>query len=104
VREATPLIDHLTGVQANPKGSLQAVLLALRRARGGTSLIVVTGELDTADLPYMAALRRRFDRLVVISIDTEPHTPINFEGIRVIVVPDADAACAAWNFMPLGRI
>jgi uncharacterized protein (DUF58 family) len=104
VRESIPLVDHLTGVHADPGGSLQAVLLALRRARGGTSLIVVTGELDTADLPYMAALRRRFDRLVVISIDTEPHTPINFEGIRVIVVPDADAACAAWNFMPLGRI
>jgi uncharacterized protein (DUF58 family) len=103
VRLATPLIDHLTGVQATPDGSLESVLLALRRARGGTTLVVVTGELDSADLPHVAALRRRFDRLVVISVDTEQRVPVDFPGIRVIVVPDADAACAAWNLMPLGR-
>jgi hypothetical protein len=51
----------------------------------------------------VAALRRRFDRLVVISVDTEQRVPVDFPGIRVIVVPDADAACAAWNLMPLGR-
>ena len=72
MRDVTPLIDHLTGVEARRRGLAdQAQLLALRRARGGTSLVVVTGVLDTADLPYVAALRRRFDRLVVISIDPE---------------------------------
>ncbi|HJQ42318.1 MAG TPA: DUF58 domain-containing protein, partial [Jatrophihabitantaceae bacterium] len=50
IRDLTPLIDHLTGVQADPDGALQPLLITLRRARGGTSLVVVTGELDRADL------------------------------------------------------
>lgn len=97
VRDVTPLIDHLTAVHADAAGSLQTRLLALRHARGGTSLVVVTGELDTADLPYLAGLRRRFDRLVVISIDAERTDPIDFPGVRLIVAADADAACASWN-------
>jgi uncharacterized protein (DUF58 family) len=97
IREVTPLIDHLTGVQADPDGSLHAQLLTLRRMRGGTSLVVVTGELDPADLPHVATLRRRFDRLVVISLDPEPRAPVDFPGVRVIIGKDADAVCAAWN-------
>ena len=97
VRDVTPLIDYLTGVQANPEGSLQPHLITLRRTRGGTTLVVVTGELDEADLPYVAALRRRFDRLVVISVDPEPRPPIDFPGVRVIVGKDADEVHAAWN-------
>ena len=97
VRDVTPLIDHMTGVQADPDGSLQAHLLTLRRTRGGTTLVVVTGEVDEADLPYVAALRRRFDRLVVISVDIETRVPIEFPGVRVIVGKDADEVHAAWN-------
>jgi uncharacterized protein (DUF58 family) len=97
IRDLTPLIDHMTGVQADPSGALQPQLVGLRRARGGTSLVVVTGELDRADLPYAAALRRRFDRLVVISLDPERRRPVDFPGVRVIVGKDADAVCAAWN-------
>jgi uncharacterized protein (DUF58 family) len=103
VRDAAPLIDLLTGVQPEPDGSLESVLITLRRARGGTSLVIVTGELDRHDLSYVAALRRRFDRLVVISVDPEPREPVDFQGVRVMQVPDAEAACAAWNLMPLGR-
>ena len=98
LREVAPLIDHLTGITADPDGSLQAQLLTLRRARGGTSLVVVTGVLDPADLPFVAALRRRFERLVVVSIDPEhAAAPVRFPAVSVITVPDADAACAAWN-------
>jgi uncharacterized protein (DUF58 family) len=97
VREVTPIIDYLTGVKSDPSGSLKAQLLALRRMRGGTSLIVVTGEINPDDLPYVAALRRRFDRLVVISIDTERRQTADFPGVRVLVAPDADAVCAGWN-------
>ncbi|MDT4921987.1 MAG: hypothetical protein QOI15_2889, partial [Pseudonocardiales bacterium] len=71
VRAVTPLVDHLTGIHADAEGSLHAQLLALRRARGGTTLVVITGELERADLPHVAALRRRFDRLVVMSIDPQ---------------------------------
>lgn len=102
LRDVTPLIDHLTGVQPAQDGELKAQLLALRRARGGTSLVVVTGVLDTEDLPYVAALRRRFERLVVISLDTDrsaakPQAPIRFPGVRIIVADNADQVCAAWN-------
>lgn len=102
IREVTPMIDHLTGVHGDPSGSLREQLIALRRMRGGTSLIVVTGELDAADLPYVAALRRRFDRLVIISVDpAHEHRP-SFAGVRIIVAADADAACAAWNLQGHG--
>ncbi|WP_375478902.1 DUF58 domain-containing protein [uncultured Jatrophihabitans sp.] len=98
VHEVTPLLDHLTGISADPAGSLAAQLLLLRQARGGTSLVVVTGEIEPRDLPAVAALRRRFDRLVVVSIDPEDHrAPVEFPGVRVIVAPDADTAAAAWN-------
>ncbi|HEY2271285.1 MAG TPA: DUF58 domain-containing protein [Jatrophihabitantaceae bacterium] len=101
VRDVTPLIDHLTGVQPDDSGDLKAQLLALRRARGGTSLVVVTGVLELDDVPYVAALRRRFDRLVVVSLDTEidkrKAKPIRFPGVRVIIAADADEACALWN-------
>jgi hypothetical protein len=97
LRDVTPLIDHLTGVQPKAEGTLQEQLIALRRARGGTSLVVVTGALDRADLPYVAQLRRRFDRLVVVSLDAKHAQPVRFSGVRVITAPDADEACAAWN-------
>jgi len=98
LREVSPLIDHLTGVHADPDGSLQAQLLTLRRARGGTSLVVVTGVLDPADLPFVALLRRRFERLVVVSVDPEhASAPARFPGVDVITAADADTACAAWN-------
>ncbi|MEO6886779.1 MAG: DUF58 domain-containing protein [Jatrophihabitantaceae bacterium] len=97
MREPTPLIDHLTGVKAADSGSLQTELLALRRAHGGTALVVVTGVLDDADLPFVTVLRRRFDRLVVVSVDPERSDPLHFPGAKVIVAADADEVCAAWN-------
>jgi uncharacterized protein (DUF58 family) len=97
VHEPTPLVDHLTGVMPKAEGSLRAQLLALRRSHGGTALVIVTGRLDPADLPYMTPLRRRFDRLVVVSVDPEPAEPIHFPGSRVIIAADADSVCTAWN-------
>jgi uncharacterized protein (DUF58 family) len=96
-RDVTPLIDYLTGVEARADGSLSDQLLAMRRTRGGTSLVVVTGELDPTTLPYVAALRRRFERLVVISVDDRPHGQVGFPGVRVIVAADGEAARAGWN-------
>ncbi|MGI8665418.1 MAG: DUF58 domain-containing protein [Jatrophihabitans sp.] len=97
LRSVTPLIDHLTGVQTTTEGSLRAELLRLRRARGGTALVVVTGAVEPAELPFVAGLRRRFERLVVISIDERAGPPVRFPGVRVISAADADAACAGWN-------
>lgn len=97
VRDATPLIDHLTGISPDPAGSLRDQLLRLRRARG-TSLVVVTGEVAPADLPFVAGLRRHFDRLVLISIDPLATEAVpEFPGVRLITAADADGARAAWN-------
>jgi uncharacterized protein (DUF58 family) len=97
LRDVTPLIDHLTGVSTDDRGSLQAQLLMLRRAAGGTALVVVTGLLDVGDLPYVAALRRRFDQLVVMSIDPGQQVAASFPSVRIITASDADVACACWN-------
>jgi uncharacterized protein (DUF58 family) len=101
VHAVTPLIDHLTGIAADPAGSLQELLLGLRRARGGSTLIVITGELDRGDLPYVAGLRRRFDRLVVVSVDPERRGPVQFPGLRIIAALDADEVCTGWNLQAL---
>jgi uncharacterized protein (DUF58 family) len=103
IRDVTSMIDHLTGVVPDADGDLTAQLLALRRARGGTALVVVTGRLDRADLPHVAALRRRFDRLVVVSVDGAAGAPADFVGVRVLTGPDADAVCTAWNLHALHR-
>jgi len=93
-RGVTALIDHLTAVRPDGSGSLRGSLTALRRAQG-TSLIVVTGVLDAADLPYVASLRRRFERLVVVAVGTRGAVAV--PGVRVITAADADAVAAAWN-------
>ncbi|WP_375489916.1 DUF58 domain-containing protein [uncultured Jatrophihabitans sp.] len=92
----TPLIDYLTSVEATSAGSLREQLLALRHAHGGTELVVVTGVLDHADLPAVAALRRRFDRLVVVTIDPAAEQ-LQFPGVRIVAAADADAARDGWN-------
>jgi len=97
LRDVTPHIDQLTGVHPDSTGTLQQQLMALRRSRGGTSLVVITGVLDTNDLPYVAQLRRRFERLVVVSVDGERREPVHFPGVRVIVAGDADQVATAWN-------
>src|SRR5664279_3453092 len=71
VRDTVALIDNLTGVRPHGKGELKTQLLALRGVRGGTSLVVVTGVLDLGDLRYVASLRRRYERMVVVSLDTD---------------------------------
>src|SRR5579875_2622464 len=95
--DVTPLIDHLTALTPDPGGSLRDQLRALRRGRGGTALVVVTGEVDPADLPYLAALRRRYDRLVLVTIDTEHRALPDFPGVQIVRASTADEAQTAWN-------
>ena len=97
LRSATPLLDHLTGIEADADGDLRAELARLRGSRGGSSLVVITGEIDRGDLPYVAALRRRYDRLVVVSVDPQRGRVPRFPGLRIIVGADADEVALAWN-------
>jgi uncharacterized protein (DUF58 family) len=91
------LLDHLTSVAPQARGSIGETLRQLERDRGGTGLVVVTGMLDRADLPRLAALRRRFGRVVLASMSAEPQKPVRYPGLRVVMAKDGDEFCAAWN-------
>jgi uncharacterized protein (DUF58 family) len=96
-RDPLPLIDYLTEVSADGGGSLAAQLVLLRRDRGGTALIVVTGQLDLSVVPMMAALRRRFDRVVVVAMVSQPvRVPVH-PGLTIVAVRSADELAQAWN-------
>jgi hypothetical protein len=60
-------------------------------------LVVVTGRLDVGQLPGVAALRRRFDRVVVISLDTGGAGEHGHPGLVVIQASSADEVARRWN-------
>jgi len=96
-RDPTSLVDYLTEIKPDPDGSLDAQLVLLRRDRGGTALVVVTGRLDLDSLPMIAALRRRFDRVIVTSIVSRPmRVPIH-PGLKIVAAGSADELVQAWN-------
>ena len=96
-RDPTALVDFLTEVQPDADASVSAQLVLLRRDRGGTGLVVVTGRLDFNSLPMIAALRRRFDRVVVVSMDREAHRVPVHPGLTVVAAASADELVHAWN-------
>ena len=96
-RDPTAAVDYLTGVAPDPSGSLEAELILLRRDRGGTALVVVTGRLDPASLPTAAALRRRFDRVIVISVVDRPGRVPMHPGLVVVEAAGADDLARRWN-------
>ena len=97
--DASLLVDYLTEVKPEPDAtsSLQNELMLLRRDRGGTALVVVTGVLEPPVLPAAAALRRRFDRVIVASIsDRESPVPAH-PGLTVVAASDANELARTWN-------
>ncbi len=96
-RDPMPLVDYLTEVEPDPNGSLRAELVLLRRDRGGTALVVVTGRLDADNLPMIAALRRRFDRVIVAAIVNRPvRIPVH-PGLTIVSAGSADELAQTWN-------
>jgi uncharacterized protein (DUF58 family) len=96
-RDPTALVDYLTEVRASPISSMEAQLVLLRRDRGGTALVVVTGEIDLHALPMIAALRRRFDRVVVVSMVQNPSRMPVHPGLTIVAARSADELVRAWN-------
>ena len=95
-RDPAPLVDYLTEVEPSP-GSLVSQLVLLRRDRGGTALVVVTGQIDLDDLPVVAALRRRFDRVIVASmVRHSVRVPLH-PGLTIVEAATADELVQRWN-------
>jgi uncharacterized protein (DUF58 family) len=96
-RDPSAMVDFLTEVKPDETGSLRAELVLLRRDRGGTALIVVTGQPDLDSLPLIAASRRRFDRVIAIAMVAHPgRTPLH-PGLTVIEASTADEVVLRWN-------
>lgn len=93
-------LDVLTAADPDPNGTLTQTLLRLRRERGGTSLVVVTGELDPADVVAASRMRRAFNRVMVISVlepgsDTSSQPPV--PGVTMITATGDDDLVNGWN-------
>jgi uncharacterized protein (DUF58 family) len=96
-RDPAVLVDYLTDLGPSDVGSLSAQILPLRRDRGGSALVVVTGILELDTLPAIASLKRRFDHVIVASIVPRPGTPPVYPGVRVLVASTADELAQAWE-------
>ena len=95
--DPTPAIDFLTEIKPTSIGSLDNELVLLRRDRGGTALVVVTGVVEPSVLPDVAALRRRFDRVIAVSIaQRRVQVPIH-PGLTVVAASSAEELARTWN-------
>ncbi|MES9543718.1 DUF58 domain-containing protein [Actinomadura sp. NPDC000600] len=92
------LLDRLTSVQTQ-EGARSAVD-AVRRVRAGGSLVVITP--DDAELGRVAAVRGRFDRIVVLRV--RPSAPAAAPpGVQVADFADLDALAEAWRRLGSAR-
>jgi uncharacterized protein (DUF58 family) len=96
-QDPASLIDYLTDLAPSETGDLTAQLIALRRDRGGSALVVVTGILGPDDLPPIAALSRRFDHVIVASLVPRPMAAPAFPGVTVLVARTASELAEAWD-------
>jgi len=96
-RDPGAVLDYLTTVTLDPSSTLDGELSSLRRERGGTGLVVVTGSPAPEDLAAVARLRRRFGHLVVVAITGEPTDLPAYPGVTVVTAGTAHELTAAWN-------
>jgi uncharacterized protein (DUF58 family) len=96
-RDPAQLVDYLTEVRPEPVGSLDSQLLLLRRDRGGSALVVVTGRLSVTSLPTIAALRRRFDRVIVATLVARPTRLPVYPGVTIVAAASAPELARTWN-------
>ena len=96
-RDPTAIVDYLTEVSPTAAGGIDAQLVLLRRDRGGTALILVTGRASAGTLTSAAALRRRFDRVIVVSlVDVPGRAPVH-AGLKVVEAAGVDELAVRWN-------
>jgi uncharacterized protein (DUF58 family) len=96
-RDPSAIVDYLTDVRPSTTGSLDEQLVLLRRDRGGTALVVITGKVDSGNLPAVASLRRRFDRVILMAMVGRAGRPPVHPGVAVLEAATADEARLRWN-------
>jgi uncharacterized protein (DUF58 family) len=96
-RDPSAIVNFLTDIQPDPSGSLDAQLVQLRRDRGGTALVIVTGRLDIGSLPAVASVRRRFDRVIVLSLEARPTPAPVHPGLVVLEASTVEEMARRWN-------
>jgi uncharacterized protein (DUF58 family) len=98
-RKSNPedLVDFLTDLAPSPEGSLSGQLVGLRREKGGNALVVVTGAVQPDSLPEVAALRRSFAHVVLVSLVTRPTPAPAYAGLTILVGTDADDVAEVWD-------
>lgn len=90
-------MEMLTEAGPSTTGSIQSEMSRLGHDSGGAVLVVVTGVIDKADIQYVANMRIRFGRVVLVSVTPEPRPPQHFTGISVIQGSTESDLIAAWN-------
>lgn len=91
------VVDYLTDVRPAREGSLLAQLALLGGERGGTALVVVTGDLAPEEIPRLAALRRRFGRVIAVSIAPARSGGPSHPALTVVAAATADELAERWN-------
>ncbi|MGN9842411.1 DUF58 domain-containing protein [Nonomuraea sp. H19] len=86
--DADAILDRLALVQAGTAG----VTEALRLARGGGALVLVTA--DPAEAGRVAGVRRRFDRVICIYVGT---APVAVPGVTVLPITSLDTLPLIWG-------
>ncbi|GAA4387211.1 hypothetical protein GCM10023088_59090 [Actinomadura verrucosospora] len=92
------LLDRLTAVRTREGAG--SVVDAVRRVRPGGSLVVITP--DAAELGRIAAVRSRFDRIVVLRV--RPGGPAAAPpGVQLVDFADLEGLAEAWHRLGSAR-
>ncbi len=101
---ALSLLDRLAAVGTGPPGRPDDLFLDLRRAPAGGALVAITGRLDSADLPRLGGLRRRFNPVVVVRVAEELTARVSRRrGLVVVDAPTSASFAASWASVVVGR-
>lgn len=101
-RDEAPVaaLDVLAGASVTPFGGVSRLASRLEAEESGTSLVVVTGGLDPADLALLGSVRRRFDTVVAVTVAAPGSAlPVVPAGVRSIGVATGDEFASAWQAM-----
>jgi uncharacterized protein (DUF58 family) len=98
--DAEAILDRLALVRRSDKASAATAFDDLEHARGGGSLIVVTGTGDTSGLAALGRVRRRFDRAVLLRAGGTESEAVEQVAVDVPQLPisSLNALLAQWRW------